>query len=106
MRRFCYYVDPNPAGREVCLVTHGVPGYVPQAWPDAPTLQAAEEKAEQLNADLGLTPDDVSEIVTSSMEAQAEPKSCYVCGMILDESEIRAGFDTCEHCDTPAEVAA
>jgi hypothetical protein len=82
VKRTCIFVDatmfdPDGPGFVPAVVTEGEPGYAPLTGRDAlarpwfwgPTIDDAERMAVDYNASLGLTPDDVRDIVLSSMTA-------------------------------------
>lgn len=79
-KRTAYFVDETmktPDGYIPSVVTEGEPGHVPlkgngdhsSPWYWGHDIAKAKEIAAKANADLGLTPEDVLEIVLSSMSA-------------------------------------
>jgi len=52
----------------LCVANHGVPGFCKMEMGMSGTYKAAKERVKQLNKELGLTDDDVNEIIISTME--------------------------------------
>jgi hypothetical protein len=81
-KRTCFYIPTDAyvdgKGFIPSVVTEGEPGHAPlagngdlaQPWYWGMTYDEAKAHAEAENAKLGLTPDDISDIVLSSMTAQ------------------------------------
>lgn len=69
MKRCCYYADEVMVEQgHVALVTENSPGYLGIALhPDERDLMRAKAKCERVNTELGLSEDDVRDIVASSM---------------------------------------
>ena len=81
-KRFCYYVDPTQARRPEGFIPSAVfeddPGHYPMLgngpgsapWYWGETIEEAKEACREENDRLGLSEQDVADIIASSMRAQ------------------------------------